>query len=243
MPVNLGRGVQLELVWIRPGEFDMGSVYKRPKGLAPMDIIRVALYVNEEPVHRVKITQGFWLGKYEVTVEQYELIMGKRNSKAYTNLRDPVSSVTWNDAQEFLKKLNDMRCLPAGVKCRLPTEAEWEYACRGGTTTAYYNGDRASNASAIAWFGCGKLHPVGQKQPNSFGLYDMLGNADEWCADVYKKYSETGSSDQAETTTDQERVVRGGSCYSRADDVRVSARHSEKPSGHGGFRVCCSVVP
>ena len=157
----------IEFVLIPPGSFMMGSTNGRP---------------NEKPVHQVTISQPFYMGEYEVTQAQWQAVMGNNPS----HFKDcggncPVEQVSWEDAQSFIGKLNESN---DGFTYRLPSEAEWEYACRAGTT-----GDYAGNLSDVAWFsknsGGSGPHAVGQKQPNAWGLFDMQGNVFEWCQDCY----------------------------------------------------------
>ncbi len=160
----------LEFVSIPAGEFDMGS----PSNEA-------GRFDNEGPVHHVKISKAFYLGKYEITQKQWRDVMGR--SLNGDNL--PVEFVSWNDVQNFIKKLNDKE---GGNKYRLPTEAEWEYAARAGTTTRYSFGDDESKLGDYAWYDSNsnlKQHDVGQKKPNPWGLYDMEGNVREWVQDKY----------------------------------------------------------
>ena len=208
--LDMGNGVKLELVWIPAGEFMMGSPTNEPG----RDV--------QERLHRVKLTKGFWMGKYEVTQEQWQRVMGN-NPSWFTNAgpKAPVETVRYDQAQKFMRKLAEMTAGKdgAGGKFRLPTEAEWEWACRAGTTTALYNGkvtikgaNNGPELDAIAWYGGnsgvayegGSLsahwpdkqqeyrfagtHPVGQKQPNAWGLYDTLGNVWEWCEDQHAAY-------------------------------------------------------
>ena len=138
--------------------------------------------------HKVTLTQPFYLGVYEVTQEQYERVMGK-NPSNFKGPQNPVEKVSWDDAVEFCRKLSELpEEKAAGRIYRLPTEAEWEYACRAGTTTKYSFGDSESELGEYGWFDKNsdrKTHPVGQKQPNKWGLYDMHGNVWEWCSDWY----------------------------------------------------------
>ena len=209
--IDLGRGVTLELVWIPPGEFLMGS----PDGERGRD-------GDEGSQHRVRITKGFWMGKYEVTQKQWETVMGHNPSRFKGDGRRPVESVSWDDCQEFLKKLNSRASSPG---FRLPTEAEWEYACRAGTTTRFYWGDHSD--SAHAWYrdNSGRHpHPVGEKKPNAWGLYDMSGNVWEWCHDRYGNYSPKPVTDPRGPSSGSNRVLRGGSWTNYARYCRSSNR-------------------
>jgi formylglycine-generating enzyme required for sulfatase activity len=169
--VQLGVRCKLELVWIPPGEFDMGSNSEGDE---------------ERPIHRVKITKAFWLGKYEVTQEQYEAMAGTSPSR-FRAPRYPVDKASWYDSQRFVDILN---AKVGGAKFQLPSEEQWEYACRAGTTSKYYTGETEADLKKAAWADFYKPHPVGQKQPNSWGLYDMLGNVWEWCSNWKYLYSD-----------------------------------------------------
>jgi formylglycine-generating enzyme required for sulfatase activity len=216
--LDLGRGVKVKLVWIPPGEFLMGS--NNGDG-------------DEKPVRRVKLTKGFWMGKYEVTQKQYEAVMGSDPSN-FKGANLPVETVSWDDAVAFGRK--------AGV--RLPTEAEWEYACRAGTNTKFHSGDRENDLARVAWYfsnSNGRTHPVGGKQANAFGLHDMHGNVWEWCADWYGNYPNNEETNPTGTASGQCRVLRGGSWYSEdyLSHSAVRGRYSPANSYYGfGFRVC-----
>jgi len=156
--------IGMEFVYIPPGDFMMGSDEES----------------DEKPIHKVTISNGFWMGKTEVTQEQWQAVMSNNSSHHQNCSQCPVESVSWNNAKEFIAKLNTKN---DGFEYRLPSEAEWEYAARAGTT-----GDYAGNLDSMAWYNANsgdKMHPVGQKQPNAFGLYDMHGNFQEWCEDIY----------------------------------------------------------
>jgi len=188
--VDLGGGVTLDLVLIRPGTFTMGS----DEG-------------GDERAHQVTLTKPFYLGKYEVTQEQWQQVMGG-NPSVFKGAKNPVENVSWDDCQEFMGKL---RKKVPGEAFRLPTEAEWEYACRAGTT-----GEYAGDLDAMAWYDSnsgGKTHPVGGKKPNAWGLYDMHGNVWEWCADGYGDYPNGAATDPNGPNTGSIRVLRGGSWF------------------------------
>ncbi len=186
---------------------------------------------SEMPRHRVTISQAFYMGKYEVTQEQWYKVMGNNPSKFKSeevggdSRRHPVEQVSWHDAQAFIRRLNEME--PERTY-RLPTEAEWEYACRAGTT-----GDYAGNVDSMAWHhdnSGGRTHPVGQKQPNAFGLYDMHGNVWEWCEDDWHG-SYDGAPDDGRAWVDISargslRVYRGGSWYGDAVYCRSAFRNA-----------------
>jgi formylglycine-generating enzyme required for sulfatase activity len=151
--------ISMKLVWIAPGEFKMGSNDGED---------------FEKPLHTVKITKGFYMGAFEVTQGQYQQVMGT-NPSYFKGANLPVEQVSWDDAVEFCKKLSQKE----GKTYRLPTEAEWEYACRAGTTTKFSFGDDESQLGEYAWYGKNsgmKTHPVGKKKPNAWGLFDMHGN-------------------------------------------------------------------
>jgi formylglycine-generating enzyme required for sulfatase activity len=195
---NLGGGVTLEMVYIPPGSFQMGS---------PND--EEGRYSDEGPVRRVTL-DGFWMGKYPVTQAQYRAIMGS-NPSHFTGDNRPVESVSWNDAKEFFRKLSDR----TGKTFTLPTEAQWEYACRAGTTTRYSFGDDAGRLGEYAWYSGNsnsQTHPVGQKKPNAWGLYDMHGNVLEWCLDDWHDNYNGAPVDGSRwgDGTGSGRVMRGG---------------------------------
>jgi formylglycine-generating enzyme required for sulfatase activity len=200
LTVDLGKGVKLDLVLIPAGEFLMGSP----------DSDKDA-HQWEKPQHRVRITKPFYLGKYLVTQEQWEAVMGE-NPSHFKGPKNPVERVNWDDCQQFLGKLN---ANVGGGKFRLPSEAEFEYACRAGSKTRYYFGDDASKLGDYAWDLWNsdyKTHPVGEKKANAWGLYDMHGNVWEWCQDWWKDgyYKESPVDDPTGAATGSIRVIRGG---------------------------------
>lgn len=212
-------GVRYEMASIPSGEFQMGSNSSE------------ALY-DEQPVHTVRISKAFWLGKTEVTQGLWQAVMGSNPSDNKSGDNYPVEEVSWDDCQAFITKLNQM---VGGNAFRMPTEAEWEYACRAGTT-----GDRyGNNIDAIAWYRSnsgGTTHPVGQKQPNAFGLYDTLGNVWEWCQDWFDDYyyQISPAIDPKGPGSGSYRVIRGGAWEDFSDIVRSAFRSYDFP----GNRYC-----
>jgi formylglycine-generating enzyme required for sulfatase activity len=209
-------GIRYEMAWIPPGEFQMGSDAPEAEH-------------DEQPVHTVLISKPFWLGKTEVTQGMWRAVMGTNPSKFKSGDNYPVEEVRWEEFRDFIASLNQML---GGTAFRMPTEAEWEYACRAGTT-----GERYGELDAIAWYldnagGC--THPVGLKQPNAFGLYDMLGNVWEWCRDIYDFPYQSGywidpvNIDSPNGRSG--RVYRGGSWETHAAGVRAAERDRDHPN-------------
>jgi formylglycine-generating enzyme required for sulfatase activity len=242
LTVDLGHRVKLEMVLIPAGEFLMGSP-ESDKDATP----------EEKPQHRVRITKPFYLGKYLVTQEQWEAVMGG-NPSLFKGPKNPVEQVSWDDCQVFLGKLNENFGAGRG-NFHLPTEAQWEYACRAGSKTRYCFGDKESGLGEYAWYGKnsgGQSHPVGEKKPNAWGLYDMHGNVWEWCHDWHdiRYYANAPMDDPMGPATGSNRVLRGGSFNpgpAWADWAwycRSAFRNSDEPglrSGVLGLRVC--LVP
>ena len=198
---------------------------------------------DEKPVHQVNI-KSFQMMTTEVTQAQWKAVMGNNPSK-FKGDNLPVENVSWNDCQEFINKLNQR---DPGKGYRLPSEAEWEYACRAGTTTKYYSGDSESDLGRVGWYGFDKgnsnkkTHPVGQKSPNSWGLYDMHGNVWEWCADWYHKSYNSAPADGSAwvSPSGQNRVLRGGSWSFNQFYCRSASRYGLNPAhryDYYGFRL------
>jgi len=210
----------MQLVYVPPGDFMMGGMDGE----------------NERPAHPVKITEGFYMGRYEVTQSQWFDITG-RNPSYFKNQKQsddrPVEQVSWDDVQSFLKILNQRQ---DGFSYRLPTEAEWEYACRArkmddhGTELMFWGGGSSDN----------QTHPVGTRQPNAFGLYDMLGNVWEWCQDVYHADYDGAPNDGSEWLSKSDhntRVLRGGSWASHISSHERKESPPDKSTHDIGFRV------
>jgi formylglycine-generating enzyme required for sulfatase activity len=224
--VPMGDPIAGEFVAIPAGEFMMGSDSGEP---------------NEKPRHWVRITKAFEMGKYEVTQTQWNAVMGANPSNIKGDDR-PVETVSWNDVQEFLKRLN---ARDDGYRYRLPTEAEWEYAARAGSTA-----DKVADLDAVAWYSRnsgGETHPVGRKRANAWDLYDMLGNVWEWCADWYgaNYYSSSPVDDPQGPASGAFHVVRGGSWDFGPEVVRPSGRDWDVPGVrvlNFGFRLVREAI-
>ena len=221
---ELAEDVRLEMVLIPAGTFVMGS----PTSEEERD--------DDETQHEVTLTKPFYMGKYEVTQEQWEAVM-EDNESDTKGAKLPVTNVSWEDCQKFIKKLN----AKTDGGYRLPTEAEWEYACRAGTATAYSFGDEITPKDAN-YKDSEIANPVavGSYQPNAFGLYDMHGNVCEWCEDWEADYPAGAVTDPKGPATGDRRVLRGGSFFSLESDARSSNRIYFTPSNRliiFGFRL------
>jgi formylglycine-generating enzyme required for sulfatase activity len=229
---EITNSVGMKLRLIEPGIFQMGAPANEPGS-----------YDSEGPQHTVLISKTFYIGLYEVTQQEYERVMGTNPSHFKNQPNNPVELVSWYDAVEFCEKLSAAE----SVKYRLPTEAEWEFACRAGTATRYYWGTVVDEA--YAWYGGnagGTTHPVGQKQPNAWGLYDMAGNVYEWCNDRHKRdyYRASPPVDPAGSPTGGYRVLRGGCWLKDARSLRSYSREGNNPRRRDyiyGFRVVREV--
>jgi len=240
-PKEITNSIGMKLVLIPKGTFMMGSP-ETEKGRQ-----------ENETQHEVTISKDYYLGVYEVTQAQYETVMGKNPSHfqgaivGNENADLPVENVSWDDAVEFCKKLSDLpEEKKAGRVYRLPTEAQWENACRAGSKTAYLFDDEEGLLPEYGWFSRNssrRTHTVGLLEPNAWGLYDMHGNVWECCSDRYGDYPKGAVSDPSAPKVGSIRVFRGGSWRFEAAGCRSAARYGSAPSDRGdglGFRVALS---
>jgi formylglycine-generating enzyme required for sulfatase activity len=232
---DLPGGTTIEMVWIEPGTFMMGSL------LSERDQDS-----DEGPQHQVTIRRGFWLGKYELTQAQWESVMGTRPwmEQAFSfmvgeGLNHPAVYISWADLGVFVGELNEAE---GREIYRLPTEAEWEYACRAGTTTKWSFGDDVSQLVEYAWyynnaFDMGEMyaHAVGTKLPNPWGLYDMHGNVWEWCQDWKGSYLSGSQVDPVGLSSGSARVVRSGGFYYYDLYLRSANRNRHSPGKRDYF--------
>jgi formylglycine-generating enzyme required for sulfatase activity len=247
----------MQFVYVEPGSFQMGLN---------------AGNSNEKLVHQVTISKGYWIGKYEVTQNEYKLLMGN-NPSTFKGVNNPVEQVSWDDAVSFCKKFTEQERvagrLPSEYEYRLPTEAEWEFAARGGNASKGYKYSGGDNLDSVAWYyensgnsrisesswkietlksnSC-QTHEVGTKSANESGIYDMSGNVWEWCHDwyMYGEYAGKNKADPARVAPGSGRVVRGGSWEDTACGCLVTIRRSSSPSRSGddiGFRVAIALSP
>ena len=214
-------GVEFAFRWCPAGTFMMGS----PESEEGHDDLN-------ETQHRVTLTKGFWMMETQVTQKQWKAVMGN-NPSGFKGDDFPVVQVSWNNCEEFCEK-----CTQLGLPVQLPTEAQWEYACRAGTTGAY-----AGRLKKMAWYICHESHPVGTKMPNAWGLYDMHGNVEEWCLDWYGFYPRGSVTDPAGPSSGNYSVARGGCYLVDASECRSAARDIKEPdeqNDYVGFRcVLC----
>lgn len=225
---SVTNSIGMRFLIVPPGEFRMGSTSGSQ---------------NERPVHQVSLTQAYGLGATEVTEEQYTTVMGK--SSSLSNPANAINSLTWSQANEFCQRLSDLpEEKAAGRIYRLPTEAEWEYACRAGTDTGYSFGDDPTLVTQHAWYNRNSgqdTHPPGKKILNPWGFADMHGNAWEWCSNWIYDYPDGPATDPKGPPTGATHVLRGGGWFHREPDCRSSSRFTEDPKSPtkftGGFRV------
>lgn len=221
--VQVADGVEMEMVWVEGGSFTMGS-NATPKGVK-------LTYALARPEHRVTV-DGYFIGRYEVTQGLWQAVMGENPSKFKGSANLPVESVSWTEAQEFAMRLSQM----TGRRFRLPSEAEWEYAARGGGKSQRnpYAGCNRNQLDNHGWY-CvnsdGATHAVGQLQPNELGLYDMSGNVAEWCQDWVEAYTSEEQTNPRGPRQGENRVLRGGHYNSTSAACTVYDRGWYLPSG------------
>ncbi len=215
------------MVYVEGGTFTMGATSEQESGA----------FDGEKPAHQVTLS-SFSIGRYEVTQEEWEAVM-ESNPSSHKGAKLPVELVSWVDCQAFISKLNKL----TGKQFRLPTEAEWEYAARGGNQSKHYKYAGSSDIGSVAWYtdNSGRAtHPVGQKQANELGLYDMTGNVWEWCQDWYGSYLSSAQTNPTGPGSGSQRVHRGGGIVIDARYCRVSDRSKEAPGNRFwvvGFRL------
>lgn len=210
-------GIKYNMVWVDGGTFRMGATSEQ--GSDAWDA--------EKPVHSVTLS-GYYIGKTEVTQALWQAVMGS-NPSYFEGDDLPVEQVSWDDCQEFIRKLNSL----TGQNFRLPTEAEWEFACRGGNNSRGYKYSGSNYIDNVAWYDGNsgdKTHPVATKSPNELGIYDMSGNVWEWCADWYGDYSSGRQTNPKGPYDGSNRVHRGGCWYNNAWICRSSRRYCSNPT-------------
>ena len=215
-------GISIDMVRVEAGTFTMGATAEMED---PED--------DEKPTHRVTLTNDYYIGKYEVTQALWQTVMGNNPSK-FKGDNLPVEQVNWKDCQKFLSKLNRI----TGKTFRLPTEAEWEYAARGGNKSRGYQYSGSNNLSDVAWYddnSGNKTHAVGTKQANELGIYDMSGNVYEWCQDWYGKYNSSSQVNPTGANSGSFRVLRGGGWDGNDGCCRSLCRYIIEPDGRGDF--------
>jgi formylglycine-generating enzyme required for sulfatase activity len=222
--------INYKMVYIQPGTFMMGS----PSNESERD--------SDERQHKVTLTKGFYMGATEVTQAQWKAVMGN-NPSYFKGDNRPVEQVSWNDCKEFIRKLNRQE---GTDKYRLPTEAQWEYACRAGSKKRFCFGDSDSRLGDYVWYSnnsSSKTHSVAQKKPNAWGLYDMHGNIWEWCQDGFGKYPLSHVTDPEGPSN---RVLRGGSWNNNARNIRSANRNRNNPDNRNsniGFELPALQLP
>lgn len=280
--VDLPGQTTMEMVWIEPGTFTMGTTGEQKQWLDDRGGWIPMIFGNELPAHSVTITKGFYLGKYEVTQAQWEAVMGSRPWAGQPTIsreewdlwiwnpslptqpvvqedpNHPAVCISWDEVQTFVHRLNEA----AGDSLyRVPTEAEWEYACRAGTTALWSFGASDEPMMEYAWYGANSwqaggsysLHPVGTKLPNPWGIHDMYGNAWEWCQDWVGSYPSEAQVDPTGSRSGAGRVVRGGAFFYEVPLVRSAMRMGWSAKGstaaigarlvRTGPRVSTAITP
>lgn len=230
----------IPFVWIPSGSFFMGTV-KTPTELVEKYGGNISLFTSEYPQHLVIISKGFWMSQTEITQKQWHDIM-KDNPSNNVGDNLPVENLSWDNCQRFIENINN---LGSGT-FRLPSEAEWEYACRAGSTSEFYFGDDAEQLNDYGWHFYNSdyhTHPVKQKKPNAWGLYDMHGNVWEWCQDWYDAnyYQNSPNLDPTGPATGSYKVLRGGTCLRTAARCRSAFRSWNAPDltmPDQGLRIC-----
>lgn len=227
------KGVSLDMVYVKGGTFRMGATSEQGSDYDS----------NERPVHEVTLSD-YYIGKFEVTQGVWKAVMGYNPSYFQKGDNYPVEYVSWNEIQSFLTKLNQL----TGKTYALPTEAQWEYAARGGEKSEGYKYSGSNVLDDVAWYGedydIGSTHPVGTKQPNELGIYDMSGNVWEWCSDWYGSYSSADQTDPMGPSSGTDCVLRGGSWGDDARLCRVSFRGNDYPSyGYNNIGIRVVLLP
>lgn len=218
-------GVSFKMILVEAGTFQMGSLYSND---------------NQRPVHNVTISHDYYLAETEVTQSLWKAVMGYNPSK-YVGNNNPVENVNWEACHEFCIKLSQL----TGVNFRMPTEAEWEYAARGGNQSKGYIYSGSNNVNEVAWYEVERTHPVKAKSPNELGLYDMSGNVWEWCSDWFGSYGENAITDPTGPLSGNEHVLRGGWAGQIKSYCTTTFRWGYAPSVKGeglGFRLALTVL-
>lgn len=220
--------LNMDLIYIKNGSFKMGSP-------------------NAGPMHKVTISKPYWIGKYEVTQAEYKTLT-KKHLDNKKNATKPVENINWSVAMSFCKKITELEAkagrLPKGYEYRLPTEAEWEFAARGGNNSKGYKYSGNHRLRSVAWYDDNsdfKTHPVGKKEPNELGLYDMSGNVSEWCYDWHSDYNKNAKSNPHGPKSGSARIHRGGSydfIETKCETAHRAYSSEHKTHSTLGFRVC-----
>ena len=213
-------GVTFKMIYVKSGTFIMGATSEQ-----------TGAYSDELPAHSVTLG-NYYIGETEVTQELWTAVMGSNPSRFSGNMQCPVEMVSWNDCQTFISKLNEL----TRATFRLPTEAQWEFAARGGNNSQGYIYSGSNTIDDVAWYASNSsstTHPVKTKAPNELGIYDMSGNVWEWCSDWWGGYTSSAQTDPTGPNTGSRRVFRGGSWYSIATHSRITIRDNCAPSISG----------